>query len=106
MEVLNKMRSHTIQSNERGYLNYNAIKKQVESTFASSGFVLGARVNHTATSMGSTGGFDEFIRDPGMRLLTDDNINTYTYGIFQDDKQDYQNHNYDGNIRNISNGSA
>ena len=78
----------------------------MESTFASSGFVSGARVNHTATSMGSTGGFDEFIRDPGMWLLTDDDINTYAYVSFQDDKQDYQNHNYDGNIRNISNGSA
>ena len=30
MEALNKVRSHAIQSNERGYLNHDAIKEQVE----------------------------------------------------------------------------
>jgi len=55
MEALNEVRFHAIQSNERVYLNHNAIKEQVESTLASSGFLSRARVNHTAASMGSTG---------------------------------------------------
>ena len=51
MEALKGVRSHAIQSNERGYLSHNAIKKQVDSTLASSGFLSGARVNHTTASM-------------------------------------------------------
>ena len=83
MEALNEMRSHTIQSNERGYLNHNDIKEKVESTLASSRFLLGARVNHTAASMGSAGGFDAFTEDPTMQSLIDDGINSFAFDRFQ-----------------------
>ena len=106
MEALNEVRSHAIQSNKRGYLNHNSIKEQIESTLASSGFLSGTRVNHTAASMGSTGGFDIFTGDPTMQSLRDDDINTFALGGFQDKKEDYRNLNYDSNIMNNPNGSV
>ena len=106
MKALNEVRSHAIQSNKHGYLNHNAIKEQVESTLASSRFLSGARVNHTVVSLGSTGGFDLFTGNPTMQSLTDDDINTFAYGGFQDKKQDYRNLNYESNNRNNFNGSV
>ena len=100
MEALNEVKSHAIQSNEHGYLNRNTIKEEVESTLASSGFISGTRVNHTASIMGSKGDFDAFTGGPNMQSLTGDDIKTYAYGGFQGNKQDYISRNYDGNIRN------
>ena len=100
MDSLNEVRSHTIQSNEHIYINHNAMKEEIESTLASSGIISEARVNYTASNMGSTGGFDTFTGDPIIQSLTGDDINTYVYGGFQGKKQDYRSHNYDGNIRN------
>ena len=78
----------------------------MESSLASSGFLSGTRVNHTAASLRSTGGFDAFTGDPTMHSLIDDDINPFAYGGFHDKKQDYRNLNYERNNGNNFNGSV
>ena len=102
MKALNEVKVRAIQLNEFDYLNHNDIKEKVEPMLALSG----ARVNHNAAGVGSTGGFDVFIGDRTMQSLTDDNINTFAYGGFQDKKKNYRNPDYDSNIRNNPNESV
>jgi hypothetical protein len=79
VQALNEVRSHAIQSHERKFQNSIDIKEHVQAAFASSGIMAGVNTNSASVATTNTTSYENFTSDPSMHILTDDEINTFSY---------------------------
>ena len=79
IDALNDVRTAATEAHERSFINHKAISQQVKASMAR--VTLGinqATVNHMGLSAGTTG-YEALDNDISSSLLTDDDINTFSF---------------------------